>query len=64
MDIHVRRMAMQRCRCEDTSVTQVLNQWGVEWRGLGQECPSYGNRSRRSKHDMCENAVALAESFL
>ena len=45
MDILVRRMAKQHCPNASSCNAGIYRRWDAFWRGLGQECPSYVNRS-------------------
>ena len=45
MDIHVRRMTNKRSQNRALCTAGVFRLRDIFWRGLGQECPSYSNRS-------------------
>ena len=45
MDILVRRMAKQHCPNASSCNAGIFRRWDAFGRGLGQECPSYVNRS-------------------
>jgi len=48
MDIHVRRIAMQRRQESSCCISRVVRQWLTIWSDLGHECPSYSKRIART----------------